>query len=529
MTVAYREILKHSAIYGVGQVLSRLASFLLLPLYTSYLRPADYGCLAILDLTSTLLGTLVGSGMAATANRFHFDSDDDRHRDRVWWTALTLLVVAALLVVTPCWFARDLLTRVSLGRAQPAGPFYYALVLPTLCLTALGEFLFQYLRVRKWSGLTVVLSMGDLLLRIGLNVYFLVGLHLGMVGILWSNLLVTGTTGLVVFALFVASRGRYCFDVPLARHLWRFGMPLMFTTMLAIVMYQANRYVLNLYADLAQVGIYSLAYAIAQGVYGLLANPFTAIWGAVVYEIAAHRDAKAVYHVVFKYYAYVVALLLFGLSLFARPILALMTAADYSEAAGLIPILSLACFFSSLHTHFSVPALLAKKTVHLMPAVAVAATFNLTAPFLLVPRFGYYGAAWACVGTYALFSFTGLAVYRRIDRYEYPLVRCAMVLAGMGACCVVMRLMDQMRLSMWVLLCFAAMIWTAWAAALLGRPTTQAALGWWHHGALGPWAGGPEEAPLERIAAAESRLAVQALPAASPICAADGELEPEYP
>lgn len=494
MTVAYREILKHSAVYGVGQILSRLASFLLLPLYTSYLRPADYGCLAILDLTATLLGTLVGSGMAATANRFHFDSDDERHRDHVWWTALTLLVAAALVVVVPCWFVRDTLTQLSLGRNQPSGPFYYALVLPTMCLTALGEFLFQYLRVRKWSGVTVALSLGDLLMRIGLNVYFLVGLHLGMVGILWSNLIVTGTSGLVALGLFIGSRGRYSFRWPLARSLWRFGAPLMVTTTLAIVMYQANRYVLNLYGDLAQVGIYSLAYAIAQGVYGLLANPFTAIWGAVVYEIAAHHNAKAMYHVVFKYYAYVVALLLLGLSLFARPLLALMTAADYSEAAGLIPIICLACFFSSLHTHFSVPALLAKKTVHLMPAVAVAAAFNLAANFLLVPRFGSYGAAWACVGTYALFSFTGLAVYRRIDRYEYPLLRCAMVLAGMAVCCVAMRLMDRMQWSVWVLLCLAAMMWTAWAAALLGRPAAAAALAWWRPAGAGRLEAGVEDA-----------------------------------
>jgi hypothetical protein len=34
------------------QVLSRLASVLMLPLYTHYLRPADYGTIAILDLTA---------------------------------------------------------------------------------------------------------------------------------------------------------------------------------------------------------------------------------------------------------------------------------------------------------------------------------------------------------------------------------------------------------------------------------------------------------------------------------------------
>ena len=62
---AYWEIAKHSAVYGVGQILGRVALLLLLPLYTSYLRPADYGCVAILDLTSAVLAILLGGGIAS--------------------------------------------------------------------------------------------------------------------------------------------------------------------------------------------------------------------------------------------------------------------------------------------------------------------------------------------------------------------------------------------------------------------------------------------------------------------------------
>ena len=60
-----RDILKHSGIYAVGQILSRVASLLLLPLYTRVLTPADYGCVAILDLTAGILAVVLGSGMSA--------------------------------------------------------------------------------------------------------------------------------------------------------------------------------------------------------------------------------------------------------------------------------------------------------------------------------------------------------------------------------------------------------------------------------------------------------------------------------
>ena len=36
-------LLKHSAIYGFSNVLGKAIGFLLIPLYTHYIPPADYG------------------------------------------------------------------------------------------------------------------------------------------------------------------------------------------------------------------------------------------------------------------------------------------------------------------------------------------------------------------------------------------------------------------------------------------------------------------------------------------------------
>ena len=45
MTLAARmlELARHSAVYGFGSLVSRFIAVLLLPVYTRYLSPADYG------------------------------------------------------------------------------------------------------------------------------------------------------------------------------------------------------------------------------------------------------------------------------------------------------------------------------------------------------------------------------------------------------------------------------------------------------------------------------------------------------
>ena len=80
----YRDLWKHSAVYGLGQVLGRLSSFLMLPVYTSYLHPADYGVIALLDFIGGIFGLLVGARMGQAVTRYHFEEKDDEGRNRVW-------------------------------------------------------------------------------------------------------------------------------------------------------------------------------------------------------------------------------------------------------------------------------------------------------------------------------------------------------------------------------------------------------------------------------------------------------------
>ena len=187
---AYRDLLKHSGIYGLGAIVTRLASILLLPFYTRYLQPAEYGCIALLDLTSSVLGVLITAGVSAAVTRYHYEAKDDRERSRVWWTGMIIVTVLATGLVTPAWVVRDALARLTLGPEQAEkGGYYYQLILITLWFDAIGQVLDTFLRVRKWSALFVGSSFVSFLLNIALNIWFLAGLDLGIAGVLLGNLI----------------------------------------------------------------------------------------------------------------------------------------------------------------------------------------------------------------------------------------------------------------------------------------------------------------------------------------------------
>lgn len=456
-----------------------MASFLLLPFYTSWLRPSEYGCIAILDLTAAVLGVVVGSGMAAAVTRYHFEAKDDAQRSRVWWTGLSMLVLLATPVIALVWLVRTPLARLTLGPDEVQGGTYYQLILLAIWFEAVGQVTDAYMRVRKWSATFVGSSLLCLLFNIALNVYFLGTLRLGVVGLLIGNLTASALWRIILLTLFAYSNPWKGIDWSLASHLVKFGSPLVGTALFSLIMHQGDRYLLRLFVGLDQVGIYSLAYSIGQAINTLYFLPFASIWGVVIYEIAEQQHAKKIYAQVFEYFVYLQMLMFLGVSLFAKPLLGLVMASDYSAAESIVPVVCLAYLFFSLHEHFKVPAMLAKRTLSLLPAVVTAAVFNIVANLLLIPFFGLAGAAWVSVLTFAIFSFMGLWRYRLIDKYEYAFIRCGAVLLGMVTTYLLFRVLDYASFSKWWLLAFATLAWCGWAALLLG-PALGQLRAFWH-------------------------------------------------
>ncbi len=467
MERSYRDLLRHSGVYGLGHVLSRLASVLLLPVYTRFLGPADFGILAILDLSVALLAIVLASGTIRAVARHHFEAESERERDGLWWTGTALLLATGLVLLLPALVFRDSLATWTLGAGEARGGFFYLLALCTLALTTVEGIFQAHVRVYKQSTLSVALNLGRLAVNIALNLWLLIARDLGVAAILWGNLITAAIAVAVLFAVFARRRGPARFRSDLVGELFSYGTPLIVASLLAAAMHQLDRYLLRVLLDLEEVGIYSVAYLIGQGINTLLLQPFSQIWYVVMYEIGIGPAAGQISVRVFRYFFAVLTLVMLAISLAAGPLLRVLVAPEFRAAAGLVPLVCLAYIFFSLHAHFNVPVLVAKRTSLVIPAHVVGVAVNLGANLLLIPRLGIYGAAWASVLTFAAFSFTGLAIYRRVERYDYPLAAGAAVLAGMTASFLAWQSVASWSERPLLTALLAGLVWLGWAVPLL--------------------------------------------------------------
>ena len=110
MSLAFqlRRLGRHSAVYGIGGLVSRILATILLPLYTHYLTQRQYGQVEIVTAATAVLAIVLQLGLSSAFFRFYFDAKEPAAkltvvRTSFWFTmgAATLGLVLGLLFAGP--------------------------------------------------------------------------------------------------------------------------------------------------------------------------------------------------------------------------------------------------------------------------------------------------------------------------------------------------------------------------------------------------------------------------------------------
>ena len=289
---------KHSAIYGLGGLVSRILAVLLLPLYTRYLTPSDYGegrdahravdrhrrsscawASTARSSASTSTRRPGGAGVASSARR---SGSRWRWRPPDW--------SSGLLLAAP-------ISDALFGSSDDSELVMAAFV--GLWARMNYEQITSLFRVEERSVAFVSASLANIFLTIGATLLLVVALDKGPIGVIVGNF--TGT--LIVYVVLLGYRREQLgleFDRGLLREMNRFGIPLVPTALFLWVTNFSDRLFLVKLADTSEVGLYSVGVRIASAMV-LLLTAFRLAWPAFAYSIDDDREAKRTYAFVLTY------------------------------------------------------------------------------------------------------------------------------------------------------------------------------------------------------------------------------------
>jgi O-antigen/teichoic acid export membrane protein len=465
-----RHLFRHGSVYLIGAVSSQLIGFFLIPLYTHYLTPADYGILEILERGLAVLGILGGLGLARAVVRYYFEQTDDDYRRRVLATAsLTVLAsslgLAAVVVALSPWLSVVLLKTSS-----------YAYL---VTLTAIGIGLevacavpMAAMRAREQSTAFITFSLIRLLMGVGLNIWFLAGLHLGLVGILYSSVIVNLVTGAVMFGLLLRESGLR-FDRAVQRDMLRFGAPVAPGGIPMLALHYGDRFILQRLASNAAVGIYSLGYRFGSVLGTLINNPFGLVWDPYMYKVAGRPSAGRIYGRVLTYHQVITMAGALCLTLLAPDLIRLMADRKFWAASELVgPVAFGYAVYGAYNVTFS-GIVITKRTGWLPLLSTVAALVNIGANFLLIPRYGAMGAAFATLISFAWLTVTTGVVSQRKLPVVYEARRLFHLYLVVGACLAMGLLLPRVAPGADVWLRVGALVLLPVALMATGFPTAE--------------------------------------------------------
>jgi O-antigen/teichoic acid export membrane protein len=380
---------RHSAIYGIGGLVSRFVAVLLLPLYTRYLTPSDYGAVETLVALTAILATLLRLGIASAFFRFYFDSPDPAHRLRVvrtcFWFTMTMatLGLTAGLIFAPqisdAFFGTD--ARTTLVRA--------AFVL--LWAQMNYEQITALFRVEERSVAFVSASLVNLAITVSATVLFVVALDWGATGVVVGNF--TGTLA-VYFALLAYRREQLglTLDRRLLRQMNRFGLPLVPSMLALWVLTFSDRFFLLKLTDTEEVGLYSIGARIASAMV-LLLTAFRAAWPAFAYSIDDDRQARRAYAYVLTYLLFVASWTALALGLLSPWLVRALTTPAFYDASDVVAPLAFGAVAFGGFIVVSIALGRTKRTQFNWVVTGGAALVSVTLNLALIPPYGMMGAA----------------------------------------------------------------------------------------------------------------------------------------
>lgn len=393
-------LLKDSAIYFSLSLGQKGVGFLLLPVYTKYLSPADYGIVGAVGAVVGLLQLLYPLGGDSALARSFFPGDRSSGSDyrRVWGT----LLVFVILVGGVCTVLLSLGSRWVLEPVM-GGIAFWPFVFLGLIAALAGPVRTLYstsLQIRERAAEYLSIEGGFMVLRILLMLVLVVGFGLSATGVLLS-----GAVAECFFALVSLWRFRrdvwWGIDRPILRQTLSYSLPIV-PHMLAgwSTTYLASL-VLNSLQGTVQTGLYGLASTLAA-VESFLVAGFNQAFLPQVYGALASGNPAEVERLNRRTLAAVAGFAIGGvaLSLFSPEVLRVMTRPAYWPAGEVIPLLVLAGVYQGVYSLYGHLLYYHPHGTRFLPLASGAGGIVSVALMLfLIPRYSIMGAAVAgCAG-----------------------------------------------------------------------------------------------------------------------------------
>ncbi|WP_418792202.1 oligosaccharide flippase family protein [Phosphitispora sp. TUW77] len=389
------KVLVNSFFYTFSALLVKAISLLILPVYTFFLTPEDYG---IINLVSSFTGVatfIVAFSIYSAVIRFYADYKDDREKlKRFYGTVIIFTFISGTIFISlGMIFKSTLISWFFEGISFYPDVLIVLLTLNFVSLHSIHQSILQGMQQGKKLTIINLVVFG---IQVCLNLLLIAFFKLGASGVLLATFIINITY--VLYMLIDLKKNnlvKYCIDMTLLGETLKYSVPLIPHNLSTNIASFASRVFMNYSGSLSLVGLYSVAFqfgALIDTVQTSVNKAFQP-WFYNIMNCQGKENKTDV--VSFSRFLLIVySLMYMGIGLFSQEVIILMTNDRYTMAWTIIPILVVAFSVKSIY-YFYVNVLFYHKDAarKIFIATIIGSFADIVFAYKLVPKYGMYGAA----------------------------------------------------------------------------------------------------------------------------------------
>ena len=413
-----KQTMKHSAVYSFANLLQKGVGFLMIPVYTRFLSPTDYGVLEMLDLTMMVISMISGMKIGSAIVRFYYRYDSLEDKREVLSTGLIGITFFALVMVALFELLAKPISGLVLGSAEYT--HFFQIVFISIALQTVAVVPESLLLAKKKSITFSTITLLTFVSYLSLNIVFIVVMKMGVMGMVLSTFI---TKILNLSMLLVVTRGEYAlrFSWVKFKSMVHYSLPLLPAGICMFAVHYSDRYFIQKFLTLEDLGIYSLGYKFGMIISMLVAQPIFRIWNAQRYEIAKLPDSDVVYGRMFTYI--LSAFLFVGLiiSTLIDETVSIMAPESYQGASGVVALIVVGYILFGCASFNQLGMYVGYKTKHLAYIQFATAVINFFLNVFLIKKYGIMGAAVSTLLTFMFMAYLSYFVSQKLVfvRFEY--------------------------------------------------------------------------------------------------------------
>ena len=401
---------KNASIYSLSAILTRGINILLVPIYTRYLLPADFGIVELFMVLASIINITISLEITQALARYYQEGKNEFEKSLYTSTAFwfTVMMYSFYLIIS-FLFSEDFTTWL-LGDVN----YKLIFILASLSIATNGIFYFTQNQL-KWQIQpkdTFIVSLINTIAMAGVSISLLVALKLKVESVFIGQII--GNLIGAFIAIFLA-KGSYKlnFSVAKFKEMVAFSYPLVFSGIAAIIATYIDRIAIKDLLGLEELGIYGIAYRLASIAGLVIVGPQYSLM-PLVYKYYKDKDTPKKISEIFNIFIILVLFVVGGSIIFSREIIILFTTEAFYNSHSLSVILVMAIFLSNMYI-FAPGIWIAKKTKLVVLITVISAILNTILNYTLIPLTGVSGAAYAtlisAMAAFLLFTIFGYKYY----------------------------------------------------------------------------------------------------------------------